>query len=162
MKIFLLSLFLVSGVSASIAQGNCTVKKAYAYYNASMPGTQMMDENGNKIDPKPIITRFIYVEYSGTKAPEIRSVTYNNTALDYKVVIIKEKTVFAGDKEFNPKNSITAKKGNSFLKIDLQPFEGKTMPDINCKSIVIKSTVAGKTCTLKLQKEKEFLTPPRY
>lgn len=161
MKILFLSVFLLAAISTSFAQSNCMVKKAYAYYNSSMPGTQRMDEQGNKIDPKPIITRFIYVEYSGAKAPEIAAVTYNNAALDFRIILLKVKTVFAGDKQFNPKNSITAKKGNSFLRIDLQPLEGKEMPDTGCKNIVIKSKVAGKTCTLKLQNEKEFITPPR-
>ena len=39
---------------------------------------------------------------------------------------VRAKTVSVGDKNLNPNNSITAKKGNSFLKIDLQPAEGKT------------------------------------
>lgn len=162
MKIFFLHILLLFSFSASVAQSNCTAKKAYAYYNAAMPGMQRADERGNPIDPKPIITRFIYLEYSGSKAPEIKSVLYNYVALDYRVILIKEKTVFAGDKEFNPKNSITAKKGNSFLRIDLQPFDGKEMPAAGIKNIIIKSKVAGKQCILNVPGEKEFITPPRY
>lgn len=162
MKVLLLHIFLLGLLPASFAQSNCAVKKAYAYYNVSMPGAQRVDENGNAVDPKPIITRFIYVEYNGAKAPEIRSVTYNNTALDYRVIVIREKTVYAGEKQFNPRNSITAKKGNSFLRVDLQPFEGKTMPAVDCKKITIKTISAGKTCTLSLQNEKKFAAPPNY
>jgi hypothetical protein len=161
MKILFLHIVLLAGFSA-FAQSSCTVKKGYAYYNVSMPGAQMADENGNPIPPKPIITRIIYIEYSGAKAPEIKTVLYNNTALNYTVTKLKEKTVTVGDKEFNPKNIITARKGYSFLQIDLQPFEGKTMPAVNCRSIIIKSKTGGKTCTLNIRGEKVFLTPPRY
>lgn len=153
---------MLAGFSVSCAQSNCTVKKAYAWYNVSMPGAQMTDENGNPIPPKPIITRFIYVEYSGSKLPEIKSVIYSNTALDYTVVSVKEKTISIGDKKLNPNKTITAKKGNSFLKLDLQPFEGKTMPDADCKSIIIKSKIAGKLCKFYVTTEKEFATLPRY
>jgi hypothetical protein len=162
MKILFLHIFLLAGFSASFGQGNCIIKKAHAWYTVSMPGTQMSDENGNPVPPKPNITRIIYVEYSGSKTPEIKSVLYNNTALNYTVLRVKERTVFVGDKEFNLKNKITAKKGHSFLQIELQPFEGKTMPDVNCKNIVIKSKAGSRVCKFYLNSEKEFATAPRY
>ncbi len=162
MKILFLHILLLMGFSASYAQASCNIKKAYAFYNAAMPGIQMVDENGNPIPPKPNITRFIYVEYSGTQMPDIKSVLYNGVSLDFSVVNVKAKTVSIGDKKLNPNNTITAKKGNSFLQINLQPFEGKTMPDANCKNIIIKSKLAGKLCKFYVTREKEFATPPRY
>lgn len=162
MKTYLLSFFLLAITTQSFAQNACNIKKAYAWYSASMPGAQMADENGNPINPKPIITRFIYVEYSGTKMPDIKSVTYNGVELTYTTVSIKEKTVWAGDKELNAKNSVTAKKGNSLLRIDLQPADGKAMPDTGCKSIIIKSKVAGKLCKFYVPAEKQFATRPMY
>jgi len=162
MKVLFLHIFLLMSFSASFAQSHCTVKKAYAYYNVSMPGVQMADENGNPIPPKPNITRFIYVEYSGSKMPDIKSVLYNNIALDYTVVGVKAKTVSIGDKKLNPGKAITAKKGNSFLQINLQPFEGKTMPDTDCKNIIINSKAAGKLCKFYVTRETAFATPPRY
>jgi hypothetical protein len=150
------------GFSVSFAQVTCNIKKVHAFYNVSMPGAQMVDENGNPIPPKPNITRFIYVEYSGTKMPDIKSVLYNGVLLDFSIVSVKEKTVSIGDKEQNPGNTITAKKGNTFLKINLQPFEGKTMPDADCKNIIIKSKLAGKLCKFYVTGEKEFATLPRY
>ena len=138
MKTFILSFLFLSATVCSFAQSSCNIKKAYAYYNVSMPGAQMADENGNPIPPKPNITRFIYVEYSGAKMPDIKAVLYNNMQLSFSALKVTAKTVSVGDKNLNPNNSITAKKGNSFLKIDLQPAEGKTMPDGDCKSIIIK------------------------
>ena len=162
MKILFLHILLLSGFSVSFAQGNCNIKKAYAWYNVSMPGIQMVDENGNPIRPQANITRFIYIEYSGTKIPDIKSVLYDGVSLDFSMVRIKEKTVSIGDKELNRGKTITAKKGNTFLQINLQPFEGKTMPDGNCKNIIIKSKLAGKQCKFYVTSEKEFATLPRY
>ena len=162
MKIFLLPIFLLSGFSSALAQTGCTIKKAYAWYTVSMPGNIMTDENGNRIQPLPNITRFIYAEYSGTKMPAIKSVLYNKTALDFTVEKVKEKTVFIGDKNLNPGKILTVKKGNSFLKINLQPFEGKKMPDIDCKSIIISGKIAGKPCTNYIAVEKPFETLPGY
>ena len=162
MKILLLNIFLLTGFSVSFAQVNCNVKKAYAFYNVSMPGAQMVDENGNPIRPRANITRFIYVEYSGSKMPDIKAVLYNGVLLDFSVVSVKEKTVSIGDKELNPGMTITAKKGNALLQINLQPFEGKTMPDADCKNIVIKSKLAGKLCKFYVTTETAFATLPRY
>lgn len=162
MKILLLHIFLLTVFSVSFAQGSCNIKKGYAFYNVSMPGTQMADENGKPIPPKPNITRFIYVEYSGSKMPEIKSVLYNGVSLDFYVLRVKEKKVSVGDKKLNPGNTITAKKGNSFIHVTLQSFEGKTMPDADCKDIIVKSKLAGKLCKFYITREKEFETLPRY
>ena len=162
MKRVLLSIILIAVISGAFAQSYCTVKKAYAFYNVSMPGVQMVDENGNPIPPKPNITRFIYAEYSGAKMPDIKAVQYNAAALSFSVVSIKERTVSIGDKNLNPNNTITAKKGNKFLKINLYTEDGKAMPDSDCKNIIIKYKAAGKLCKFYLTGEKEFNTPPRY
>ena len=162
MKIILLHIFLLTGFTVSFAQVSCNIKKAYAFYNVSMPGVQMVDENGNPVPLTPNITRFIYVEYSGSKMPEIKSVIYNGVSLDFGVIRVKEKSVSIGDKKLNPDNTITAKKGNSFLKINLFPFEGKAMPDAGCKKITINSKLAGRPCKFYVINETSFATLPRY
>jgi hypothetical protein len=162
MKSIIISCLFLTAAFKSHAQSCGSIKKVYAWYNVSMPGIQMMDDNGNPITPKPNITRFIYVEYSGAKIPDIKGVVYGGTELLFSVVTIKDRTVWIGDKKLNPNNGITAKKGNTLLKIDLQPADGKAMPDANCKGIVIKSKVAGKICRFYISSEKEFATPPNY
>jgi hypothetical protein len=162
MKSLIISCLVLTAAFQGFAQSCGSIKRVYAYYNASMPGIQMVDDNGNPVTPKPNITRFIYVEYSGTKMPDIKAVQYNAEPLVFSVISVKDKMVSVGDKNLNPNNSITAKKGNSFLKIDLQPAEGKTMPDTGCKSIVIKSKVGNKICRYYVSSEKEFATPPSY
>jgi hypothetical protein len=162
MKTLFVYCLLLTGASYSCAQKPCPVMKAYAYYNVSMPGMQMVDENGNPIPVLPMFTRFIYVEYIGSKMPEIKAVLYNNEALSFTITGIKEKTITIGDKNLNPNNTITAKKGSSFFKIDLYPQDGKTMADTDYKNIIIKYKAAGKICSFYLNREKEFNTPPRY
>jgi hypothetical protein len=162
MKILLLQIFLLTGFSTSFAQVSCNIKKAYAFYNASMPGVQMVDENGNPIPVLPSYIRFIYVEYSSAKMPDIKAVIYNNEALSFTITGIKERTVSIGDKNLNPNNTITAKKGSTFLKIDLYPKDGKTMAETDYKNIIIKYKSAGKLCKFNLNFEKQFNTLPRY
>ena len=162
MKPLIISCLFLTATFYCFAQSNCNIKKAYAYYNVSMPGTQMVDENGNPVTPKPNITRFIYVEYSGAKMPDIKAVLYNAAKLSFSVVSVTSKTVSIGDKKLNPNNNITAKKGNRFLKIDLQPEDGKTMPDTDCKSIIIKSKQGSKLCKFYVTGEKEFSSLPAY
>ncbi len=162
MRTILISFLMLAATMPALAQNSCNIKRAAAWYTASMPGTRMADENGNPINPKPVITRFIYVEYSGSKAPDIKSITYNGAELQFSVVKLTEKTVWAGDRQINPKNSMTARKGNALLKIDLHPFDGKEMPEENCKSIVIRSRVAGRLCRYYVPAETAFATHPAY
>lgn len=162
MKPLILSCLFLPATFYCFAQNACHIKKASAWYNVSMPGAQMVDENGNPIPPKPNITRFIYIEYSGTKLPQITSVAYKSVELTFSAVTVKEKTVYIGDKKLNPNKTITAKKGNSLLKIDLQPAAGQTWPDTGCKSIVIKSKLAGKPCKFYVPAETAFEGFPMY
>lgn len=154
---------LLSGAFICFGQTNCNIKKAYAYYSVSLPGAQMADENGNPIPPKPIINRVIYIESIGTTKPDIKTVLYNNTALVFTIEKVKEKTVSVGDKtETNSIITITAKKGNTFWKLDLQPMGDKQMPETNCRNIIIKSRVTNKICRFYVYKETQFATFPRY
>lgn len=161
MRIFVLGLLLSGCFSVSFAQNTCAVKKGTAYYTSSMPGAQSVDENGNPVPPKPVVTRFIYLEYIGTKALEIKSVAYNGAELSFTIIILKEKTVFP-DREQNPGEVIKARKGNSLLKINLEPKDGKTIPSTACKNILVKYKAAGKLCRFYIFSEKQLETLPMY
>ena len=145
------------------AQTNCNIKKAYAFYTVSVPGMQMVDENGNPIPPKADITRFIYIECLGTTKPQIKTVLYNNKDLFATVTAAVEKTVIPGGDLGNNKDfKITATKGYSVWKIELQPHGDNQMPGQDCKNIIIQLKVKGKTCSFKLAKETELTTLQRY
>ncbi|MEO6252675.1 MAG: hypothetical protein ABIO79_05190 [Ferruginibacter sp.] len=162
-RIFILSLFLLVVVLTSFGQNKCNIKKAYAFYSVSIPGAQMTDENGNPIPPKVDILRFIYFEWIGTGKPKIEMVSYNNMAFTATLVAIKGRSVIPG-REFSESNNfrITAKKGNTLWKIELQSMDGNSMPGEDCKNIIIKTRLKGKSCSIKLTKEMQLVSMPRY
>jgi hypothetical protein len=161
MKNIFISLFLLVPVLIAGAQTTCNIKKAYAFYTVSMPGMQMADENGNPIDPKPDIRRFIYIEWSGIKDPQIETVLYNNKPLPATITPVKGNTVIPGDNYGNNKDyKISSKKGNSLWRIELQPEADNSTPGQGCKNIIIK-TKGTKVCSFKLIKETQLMTLPR-
>ena len=163
MKNIIIAISLLASVLTCSAQINCNVKKAYAYYTASVPGVQMADENGNPIPPKADIGRFIYIEWSGAKKPKIETVLYNNKALVASLTPVEGKTVVPGSElSKNNVSKITIRKNNSLWKIELQPKEGNSMPDQDCKNIIIKIKGTNSTCSFKLIKETLLMTMPRY
>jgi len=154
---------LILCLSASIlyAQTKCNINRAWAYYTISFPGMQMMDENGNPIPPKPAIERMIYIEWCGTKKPEIKEVLYNNRSFAVVLEKVEGRSVIPG-KNFSPENTtrITATKCKKLWKLILVAKEDDQVPQPGSKQIVIKTKSPG-NCTFKLSKETLLHTLPR-
>ena len=163
MRVLFISMCLLVVSFICPAQTSCNIKKAYAFYTVSVPGAQMSDDNGNPIPPKVDIARFIYIEWGGTVRPQIKTVLYNNRALAATLIAVKGRAVVPGS-ELSENNNfkITCKKGNSLWKIELQPQGDNSMPEQDCKNIIIKTNVNGKTCSFKLSKETQLMVLPRY
>jgi hypothetical protein len=163
MKTIVVSFILVTAVLNSCAQSKCYLKKAYAFYTVSVPGVQMADENGNPVPPKADVGRFIYFEWSGAKNPEIETILFNDKAMVAILVAVEGNAVIPGS-ELSQNNNfkITSKKCNSLWKIELQPKEGNPMPDPDCKNIIIKIKGKDNACAIKLVKETQLMTMPRY
>lgn len=154
---------MAGSVFASCAQSKCPIKKAYAFYTISYPGVQMADENGNPVPVKPNIDRFIYIEWSGAKKPEIETVLYDNNALSATLTAIEGTEVIPGDDIGNNQDhKITAKKCNILWKLQLQLLTGNEMPAKNCSIIMIKIKGTDHSCEFKLVKETELQTFMRY
>jgi len=163
MKNIVIPIFLLASVLTSYSQSNGNIKKGYAFYTISVPGVQMADENGNPIPPKVDIGRFIYIECCGTGKPVIEKVLYDNKILSATLNAVKGSAVIPGSElSKNNEFKITAKKGNSLWKVELQIPGTDPMPEQDCKNIVIKYKVKGKTRILKLVKETHLMTMPRY
>jgi hypothetical protein len=163
MKNIVISIFLLASALTSFAQPNYNIKKAYAFYTISVPGVQMADENGNPIPPKVDIGRFIYIECSGTRKPVIEKVLYNYKVLSATLSAIKGNSVIPGSElSKNNEFKITAKRGNCLWKVELQTIGTDSMPEQDCKNIVIKYKANNKTRILKLVKETQLMTMPRY
>jgi hypothetical protein len=160
---YILTLFLLAAVLVSFGQNKCNIQKAYAFYSVSIPGAQMVDENGNPVPPKPNIERFIYFEWTGSSKPKIEMVLYNNKGLSATLVPVKGSSVVPGS-EFSESNTfkIVAKKGDTLWKIELQPGDGNSMPAQDCKNIIINTRLKGKLCSLKLMNERQLVSMPRY
>lgn len=163
MKKLLFTTVLLAGFFASAAQTECRIKKAFAFYTVSIPGVQMVDENGNPVPPPIQIERFIYIEWGGTKKPEILSVRYNDTSLTATTTGVEGNAVSAGIQSVNMQERlIRAAKGNALWKIDLYPAAGTIDVKTGCRNIVIKIKCPGKNCQIKLKDEIQLITPPRY
>lgn len=161
-KVFLVGC-ISAGISISFAQTKGGIIKGYAFYSVSIPGAQMVDDQGNPIPPIPVITRFIFIECAGTKNPGIEKVLYNNMPVPAKISKVEGNTVLPGNQFDNSiVQRITAKKNNSLWKIVLQPTDGYKDMEQDCKNIIIKTGINKRACLFKLQKEKEIMSLPRY
>lgn len=163
MKNIFLFVIMSGAVLTSCAQTKCHLKKAYAFYTVSIPGVQMADENGNPVPPKPYMERFIYIEWSGSKNPEIETVLYNSKPMAVTLAAVDGTSVSPGEDTGNNKDyKITSKKCNNLWKLQLQPPSGNEMPAQNCNNIVIKIKGGDIACEFKLAKETELATFLRY
>ena len=161
-KILLVILF--SGLMAgAFAQKSCSIKKAYAFYTISVPGMIMKDDNGNDVRPTPSVERIIYMECSGTKAPVIEALLYNNTILKTTVTKTETGTITVGRKPNTEKDyTLTAGKGNTIWNIVVQQADGNTAVGEGCKNIIIKSRSGNKVCRYNINKETELMGLPNY
>lgn len=157
-KVFIFLLLCVAG-SFGYAQSKCNINRAWAFYTVSYPGVQMVDENGNLIPPKPMIDRFIYIEWCGAKKPEIKEVLYNNRSYDAVLEKVDGSSVIPG-KDLDPRNKtrITAAKCKKLWRLVL--FQEDQIPEQGSKQIVIKTKSPG-ACVFKLSKETGLMTLPR-
>lgn len=164
MKKLFFTIVVLSCISYASAQVRCTINKASAYFTVSVPGVQMVDDNGNPVPPVPQVERFIYLESKGAGKPVVESVSYNAVALKATTSKIMSSTVSVGKKQDTQQPIIfKAKKGNSIWRIDIQPTDDKPQ-DVNaCKNILLKIKVPGKTCTYRITGgEYQLYTLPRY
>ncbi len=162
-KILLLVISSASLISAG-AQDKCGIKKAYAFYTVTMPGTQMTDGKGNPVDAIPFTDHFIYIECKGNAKPVIDSVVFNNNLALKAVVKMAEGKKISAGKRLNGDNNytITAKKGNTLWKLELQPPRDKPVVIQNAKNISIRTRSGGLKCEYHLTKETELASLPRY
>lgn len=159
MKTLFLSVILMAVTLALAAQSNCNIKKAYAFYTVTLPGTQMANEHVSPTPPKPNIGRFIYIEWCGINNPKIEFVLYNNKPLAVTLTKVEGSSIIPGGNIGNNiSTKISIQKRNSLWKLDLQPTGADEMPAKDCKNITIKN----KTCSFKLVKETRLTAMPRY
>jgi len=139
------------------------VEKAQAFFTVSIPGTQRVDDNGNRINPEPITARFIYLECKYSGKPKIDSVWYNGLLFTASVADSEEKTATIGIKKDNGKPvMLKAKKGNHVWRIDLVQPDGKTLQHKSVKKILIKGKLDKTKFSYTIVSETELSTPDMY
>ncbi len=163
MKTIFISGFLFLFFFITKAQENCKLVKAYAFYTVTMPGMQMVDEKGNTIPVIPQIERFIYIEYASTKKPDLITILYNNTVFKTTISKVEGKAIIPGDGSSNNEiHKIKSKSCNTIWRVDLMADYNKPAVKTDCKNIRIKNKLNGKICEIKLLKETQLMTLPRY
>jgi hypothetical protein len=139
------------------------LEKVLAFFTVSAPGTQLVDDNGNKVNPVLIIDRFIYLECKFNGKPKIDSILYNGVLFTASVADKEEKTATIGIKKDNGKPvMLKAKKGNHIWRIDLIQPPGKTLQPESVKKILIKGKLDKQKFSYTIYKEVEMPAPDRY
>jgi len=160
-KIFSLVILTVL-YTCSYAQAS-RVQKAQAFFTVSSPGTQFVDDNGNKVPIEPIVDRFIYIECKCNGKPKIDSVWYNGVLFTASVADQEEKAANIGIKKDNGKPVLVkAKKGNHIWRIGLVQAGGKTLRHESVKKILIKGKLDKARFSYTIVSETELSTPDSY
>lgn len=162
-KIFFTAVFIAVNLSSD-AQAKCNISKAYAYFTMTIPGAQMVDENGNPVPPVPNVDRVIYLDWKGAGGPVVQSVSYNNISMTATITRIEGSTTLVGKKQVDQKDILVkVKKGNTIWKLQLQRVDDKPQEPGVCKNISIKIKTAGKICVYKVSGgESQLYTLPMY
>ncbi len=116
------------------------MQKAQAFFTITIPGMARSDENGNRINPEPVINRFIYVECKYNGKPKIDSVFYNGTLFKASLADKEDTVLKIGVKNYDGYPVIfNPKKGNHIWKVYLeQQGTGKALPHEAIKKIIVK------------------------
>jgi hypothetical protein len=139
------------------------IQNAQAFFTSSIPGMQRVDDNGNKVAPEPIVTRFIYVECKFNGRPKIDSVFYNGILFNASAADKEETNFKIGIKTENGKPVLLhPKKGNHIWKIDLVQADGNNLQHSVVKKITIKGKLDKTKFTTIIIAETELATPDMY
>lgn len=140
------------------------VQKMQAFYTVAIPGMQRSDENGNKINPDPIYTRFILLECRFTDKPSIDTVLYNGVACSATVVDKEETEAKIGIRHTDGKPvMLTSKKGNHVWRIEVEPAPGtKPIAHEIVKKIQLKGRLGKIKFSTSVTAETELTTFDMY
>jgi hypothetical protein len=157
--IFLLLLLFVTAK----AQGH-RIQKAQAFFTITIPGMAMRDENGNTINPEPVINRFIYMECKYNGKPLIDTVFYNGIL--FKATIADKEETFL---KIGVKNNdgypviFKPKKGNHVWKVYLEQLStGEALAHKAVKRIVLKGKLDKVKFSYVINEEVQLSVPDSY
>jgi hypothetical protein len=148
---------------SACAQNKTSIKSVAAYFTVSIPGMQRVDENGNKINPQPFFTRFLYVETKGKAKPFFDTISYNGSLYSSSVAVDSSTVKVGVNVKDGTPIMMKAVKGNAIWRIDLQPLNDKQkIVAANANVIIIKGKVDKTAFKINLKNEIELSTPDMY
>lgn len=159
----ILTTALVLLLSFSLTAQTYKIQKAWAFVTESMPGRAMQDENGNTINPTPIIKHVIFIETNYKGAVKTDTVWYNDKLYKAQPFLITDAKHNAGIIYSNGKPFyITPKKGNKLWRIDVEPVAEKNILAAgSVKKIMCKGKL-GNTAFKQSITAEVRLTGPEY
>jgi hypothetical protein len=140
------------------------IQKAQAFYTITIPGMARSDENGNTINPEPVVNRFIYIECRYNSKPKIDSVFYNGTLFKASVADKEETVLKIGVKNNDGYPVVfSPKKGNHIWKVYLeQQGTGKALAHEAVKKIVVKGKLDKVKFSYVITEETQLSVPDSY
>jgi hypothetical protein len=155
-------LFLTMATLQLFAQPH-KITRAWAFVTESVPGVSMVDDNGNTVDPTPIIERIIYLETSSKQAPIITTVKYGATNFTVSsITCVNEAKHNVGiDYKKGTPIFLTAKTGNKIWRLSTEPAMTKTVNAAPTINIIITGKL-GKKIFKQLLKTETRLVGPEY
>jgi hypothetical protein len=137
------------------------IQKAQAFYTVTIPGMARSDENGNTINPEPVINRFIYIECKYNSKPKIDSVFYNGILFKASVADKEETVLKIGVKNYDGYPvTFNPKKGNHIWKVYLeQQGTGKALAHEAVKKIVVKGRLDKVKFSYVINEEVQLSVP---
>lgn len=110
-----------------------------------------------------MIERVIYLEAASTMKFMLDSVLYGSRYIKASAERLKGLQVNAGKQTADGKYfTFTARKGYVLWKIQLETMSEKSGAALNCRQILLRTKLGGKTCKFYLYKETELEGIPRY
>ena len=158
---FYTCLFLLSSLISQAQVKSSAIPQARAFFNVTIPGALLADENGNAIN-KFIVNRFIYMETKGKKPLTIKSISGKGRAYKFHIEEEKETNVIAGNNyNTNLPVKISSSRANRLWKVYLSPASGQDVPE-PLKNISIQGNAGGRSFKLILPKDEQLASAAMY
>ena len=154
------ALFCITTSLHSCAQSkNALIQNSQAFYKTVLPGNIMVGDDGQPVNAKPGLKRFIYIETNGKESPQIESIIYNGVRTSASIFREEKLPVNIGLNTQGKRMIMQPKNGNALWRLEIDPLFAN---QANSSTIVIKGKYAGKSFTKQLDKETELQADKSY
>lgn len=143
-------------VPAQTASVNKTVNKAYAFSQQVMPGTVMVDINGNQVRPDPVYHYRIFIETKGSSIPQWKTAWVKGTAYRVTTKEIREKERIGTEIGAEYPTMVQASAGSRLWELVLENSKKTAKPKLSTKQskdpVILEGMLNGKTIVYTISK----------